>query len=249
MTTSTVTSLFEHTSKSHYHSGMDNGGSRRPPANGTGGTDPVVFIIDADETGRVLLQGLLESVDIRSRCFGNVSEFVAHGIPDRPVCLVLDVRLPGVSGLAFQEQLVRSGFRIPIVFLTGHADIQMTVRAMKAGAVDFLTKPFREQDLLEAVTTALQRDLKRRREIDATADLRRRVAQLTEREREVMPMVTAGRMNKQIAAALDISQSTVKIHRGSIMRKMSARSVPDLVRMVDALSEQAELPTMPLLVS
>lgn len=205
-------------------------------------SEPVVFIIDAEVAVREALQALLRTVNIASMTFGSVSDFVARGVPDRPSCIVLDVRLPGVSGLAFQEQLARSAKKIPVVFLTGHADIPMTVRAMKAGAIDFLTKPVRDQDVLDAVTAALEADMQRRRNLEARADLCRRYALLTDREREVMPLVAAGRMNKQIAADLDISESTVKVHRGSIMRKMKARTVPDLVRMVDLLSEVVARP-------
>lgn len=216
-----------------------------PPERGAIGYAPaltttdnaVVYIIDADRRIRDSLHDLLESVSINSMAFASVGDFLRQKVPDRPCCLVLDVRLPGIGGLEFQEQLARSTVSIPIVFLTGYADIQMTVRAMKAGAVDFLTKPFRDQDVLDAVTVALQRDLQRRRGAEALAGIKECLAQLSGREREVMPMVAAGRMNKQIAATLSISESTVKIYRGAIMRKMKARTVPDLVRMVDLLAK------------
>ncbi|WP_084646084.1 response regulator transcription factor [Devosia insulae] len=221
-----------------FHRRLYHGDGARPSV----AEDPIVFIVDAERRSREALQQLLESVSIKSLAFGSVDDLLVRGLPDKPSCLVLDVRLPGIGGLTFQEQLIRSAIEIPIVFLTGHADIQMTVRAMKAGAVDFLTKPVRDQDVLDAVTVALQRDLRRRSRLHALAELRERLSQLSEREREVMPMIAAGRMNKQVAAALHISESTVKIYRGGVMRKMRARTVPDLVRMADTLAITIDRP-------
>jgi FixJ family two-component response regulator len=195
----------------------------------------VVHIIDADRRVRESLERLLESISIASQAYASVGDFLHQKVPDSPSCLVLDVRLPGIGGLELQERLARSSLGIPIVFLTGHADIRTTVRAMKAGAIDVLTKPFRDQDVLDAVTAALQQDLQRRRDLQALSELRDRLLQLSGREREIMPMVAAGQMNKQIAGALSISESTVKVYRGGIMRKMKARTVPDLVRMADVL--------------
>jgi len=211
------------------------------------GKEPKVYIIDADTSARQALQDLLTSIDLPSQAFGSVRDFLQQsGLPDNPSCIVLDVRLPGLSGLEFQEQLSRSGVKTPVVFLTAHADIQMTVRAMKSGAVDFLTKPFRDQDLLDAVSSALKEDAVRRRQQEALAELRRRFTSLTERELDVTWLVAAGRMNKQIAAELGISESTVKLHRGSVMRKLNARTVPDLVRMADLMGNGGE-PRMPRL--
>ncbi|MBZ9891494.1 response regulator [Mesorhizobium sp. BR1-1-3] len=218
------------------------GTSRRQTSRGEfAGRDSSVSIIDADIMVRQALQDLLKSIDLSSQAFGSVSDFLQRNrSPDNPSCIVLDVRLPGLSGLEFQEQLARSGVKTPIVFLTAHADIQMTVRAMKSGAVDFLTKPFRDQDLLDAVSAALERDRARRRQQQAINDLRRRFSCLTERELDVTWLVAAGRMNKQIAAELGISESTVKLHRGSVMRKLNVRTVPDLVRMADIMAQSIE---------
>jgi FixJ family two-component response regulator len=211
---------------------------RAPSLNKNAVPEPVVFIIDPDSSVRQNLQSLLSSVNLDSLAFGSVADFHPDEcLSARPSCLVLDVRLPGLSGLAFQEQLTCSGVRIPIIFLTGHADVQMSVRAMKSGAVDFLTKPFREQDLLDAISAALARDRTMLLELEVLAGLRHRFSRLTERERVVMSLVVAGRMNKQIAAELELSQPTVKVHRGRVMRKLNARTVPDLVRMADALAQ------------
>jgi FixJ family two-component response regulator len=181
------------------------------------------------------LARLFHSVQLRVEVFASAQEFLRRTRPDVPSCLVLDVRLPGLSGLDFQAELIKADVRIPIVFITGHGDISMTVRAMKAGAVDFLAKPFRDQDLLDAVATAVQRDRQRREHENVVADLRTRFARLTPREREIMALVAAGLMSKQIAARVELSETTVKVHRSHIMKKIGARSVPDLVRMAGAL--------------
>jgi FixJ family two-component response regulator len=181
------------------------------------------------------LARLFHSVQLRAEVFASAQEFLRRTRPDVPSCLVLDVRLPGLSGLDFQAELIKADVRIPIVFITGHGDISMTVRAMKAGAVDFLAKPFRDQDLLDAVATAVQRDRQRREHENVVADLRTRFARLTPREREIMALVAAGLMSKQIAARVELSETTVKVHRSHIMKKIGARSVPDLVRMAGAL--------------
>jgi len=181
------------------------------------------------------LARLFHSVQLRAEVFASAQEFLRRPRPDVPSCLVLDVRLPGLSGLDFQAELIKADVRIPIVFITGHGDISMTVRAMKAGAVDFLAKPFRDQDLLDAVATAVQRDRQRREHENVVADLRTRFARLTPREREIMALVAAGLMSKQIAARVELSETTVKVHRSHIMKKIGARSVPDLVRMAGAL--------------
>lgn len=199
------------------------------------GTQSVVFIIDDDQSLREALKRLFLSVGLRAEAFGSASQFLQSKLPEVPSCLVLDVRLPGISGLDFQAELGNANILIPIIFITGHGDIPMTVRAMKAGAVEFLTKPFREQDLLDAVRIALDRDRMRREQQGDHLSLRAHFESLTPREQEVMAFVTSGLMNKQIAAAMDIAEITVKFHRGHIMRKMGARSLADLVRMADAL--------------
>jgi FixJ family two-component response regulator len=195
----------------------------------------VVFIIDDDESLRVGLQRLFRSVGLRAEVFASAPEFLQSKLPDIPSCLVLDVRLPGVSGLDFQAELGNAHIHIPIIFITGHGDIPMSVRAMKAGAVEFLTKPLREQDLLDAVRVALDRDRIRREQQTTDSDLRARFESLTPREQEVMALVTTGLMNKQVAAEMNIAEITVKFHRGHIMRKMGSRSLADLVRMADSL--------------
>jgi FixJ family two-component response regulator len=198
-------------------------------------TQSIVFVVDDDASMRQALCRLFQSVQLRAEAFASPQEFLQSARPDVPSCLVLDVRLPGVSGLDFQAELAKAAVRIPIVFITGHGDIPMTVRAMKAGAVDFLGKPFRDQDLLDAVAAAIQRDQKRREQENTVADLRAHFSSLTPREREIMALVASGLMSKQIAAQVGLSEITVKVHRSHVMKKMGAKSVAGLVRMADAL--------------
>ena len=197
--------------------------------------EPTVFVIDDDADLREALSSLFRSVGLQVKALATAPEFLQIKLPEGPTCLVLDVRLPGLSGLDFQAELTRAKIDIPIVFMTGHGDIPMTVRAMKAGAVEFLPKPFRDQDMLDAVQTGLERDRGRRKNASETAKLKASFDTLTAREQEIMGLVTAGLMNKQIAGQLGVSEITVKVHRGSVMRKMNARSLADLVRMADAL--------------
>jgi len=198
-------------------------------------TGPTVFVVDDDTAVREALSSLIRSVDLAVETFGSAAEFLRAKLPDAPSCLVLDVRLPGVSGLDFQSELAKSGIHIPIIFVTGHGDIPMTVKAMKAGAVEFLTKPFRDQDMLDAIQVALERDRNRREQDDKLTQLKALFESLTIREQEVIGLVTAGLMNKQIAAEMGVSVITVKVHRGNVMRKMSAKSLAELVRMADVL--------------
>ncbi len=195
----------------------------------------VVYVVDDDESIRRALDTLLRSEGLRVQTFASSQEFLAFPKYDAPSCLILDVRLRGESGLAFQDEAVKSDVRMPILFITGHGDIEMTVRAMKAGALDFFSKPFRDQDILDAVANALARDAERLEVSRADAELRNCYESLTPREREVMSFVVAGLMNKQIAAEIGLSEITVKIHRGQAMKKMESRSIADLVRKADAL--------------
>jgi len=205
------------------------------PGDLTSADQPIVFVIDDDESMRRALSNLFESVGLRVEVFGSALELLGSKLPDVASCLVLDIRLPGLSGLDFQTELAKASIHIPIIFMTGHGDIPMSVRAMKAGAVDFLSKPFRQQEMLDAVTVAIERDRKRRKDEKIVSDLRARFETLTPRERDVLALVVGGLMNKQIAAEIGIAEITVKIHRGHIMKKMATRSLADLVRMAEML--------------
>jgi len=202
----------------------------------------VVFVIDDDPSMRLALEDLVRSVGLEVRTFAAPREFLESKPPDVAGCLVLDVRLPGMSGLTFQKELAKEGPALPVIFITGHGDIPMSVRAMKAGAVEFLTKPFHDQDLLDAIHVALERDRRSRREAVRLVELRERFAMLTERERQIMTLVVIGRANKQIAGELSLSEMTVKVHRQQVMRKMHAGSLPDLVRMADRLDKPTATP-------
>ena len=197
--------------------------------------EPVVLVVDDDLSIRESLASLLQSVGLRVKVFASAPELLQSSLPDAPSCLVLDIRLPGISGLDFQVDLREAGIHIPIIFMTGHGDIPMTVQAMKAGAVDFLTKPLRQKEMIDAVTRALAVDEKRRADAKTVADLRSLYESLTPREREVLALATAGMMNKLIAAELGVSEVTVKVHRSNVMRKLRTRSLADLARIADAL--------------
>jgi FixJ family two-component response regulator len=204
-------------------------------ATGLSQPQAAVFVVDDDGAVRDALAALFESVGLQVKTFGSAQEFLQTKLPDCPSCLVLDVRLPGMSGLDFQSELLKADAQVPIIFMTGHGDVPMTVRAMKAGAVEFLTKPFRDQDMLEAVQLAHVKD-RHRRELDqSTSRLRSDFETLTPREKEIMKLVASGLINKQIAGKIGLSEITVKIHRGSLMRKLGAKSLADLVRMAETL--------------
>jgi FixJ family two-component response regulator len=213
-----------------------------PPNRADTSGESVVFIVDDDPTVRGAINDLLLSVGRRVQLFDSATELLQTGLPAVPSCLVLDIRLPGLSGLDLQAELANAGLPIPVIFITGYGDIPMSVRAMKAGAVDFLTKPFRDQDLLDAVTRALDRDRKRRNDEKDIQDLRVSFRSLTPREKQIMALVTDGLLNKQIAAIAGISEVTTKIHRGRVMRKMGAKSLADLVVMAEALGVRGKLP-------
>ena len=196
---------------------------------------PIVFVVDDDPSIRRAMRRLIGSVGLQVELFGSAKEFLHSRRPDVPSCLVLDIRLPGISGLDFQRELAEANIHIPIIFITAHGDIPMTVRAMKAGAVEFLTKPFRDQDLLDAIHAALEQDRAKRQQEEEMATLRQRWESLTPREREVLPLVVSGLLNKQIAAEIGTSETTVKVHRGQLMRKMGADSLAELVRLAERI--------------
>ena len=197
--------------------------------------EPIVFVIDDDASMRRALTNLFQSVGLAVEVFGSAPEMLQSKLPEVASCLVLDIRLPGLSGLDFQAELAKANIHMPIIFMTGHGDIPMTVRAMKGGAIDFLTKPFRDQDMLDAVVMAIERDRKRREVEKVVVNLQTLFETLTSREREVLALVATGLMNKQIAAELGLAEITVKIHRGHIMKKMGARSLADLIRMAETI--------------
>jgi FixJ family two-component response regulator len=205
-------------------------------------TEPaaIVFVVDDDPSVRRAIKRLVESVGLHVGLFGSAAEFMNSSHPDVASCLVTDIRLPGISGLDFQRELAKANNEIPTIFITAHGDIPMTVRAMKAGAVEFLTKPFRDQDLLDAIQVGLERDRARRQRQAETAMLRERFESLTPREREVLPLVVSGLLNKQVAAEIGTTEATVKVHRSQLMKKMGADSLPELVRM----AEKMDLPTL-----
>jgi FixJ family two-component response regulator len=202
----------------------------------------VVYVVDDDPSMRAALEDLVGSIGLQVRAFASPQEFLESKRAAGPCCLVLDVRLPGMSGLAFQKELARAGSDLPIIFITGHGDIPMSVRAMKAGAIEFLSKPFHHQELLDAIHTAMERDTENRQRALRVSELRDRQSTLTERERQIMKLVVSGKPNKQIAAELSLSEMTVKVHRGQVMRKMKAGSLPELVRMADRLDAANVIP-------
>jgi FixJ family two-component response regulator len=205
-------------------------------------TQRVVYVIDDDVDMREALKSLFASVGLRAETFGSAPEFLEKKLPDAAICLVVDIRLPGLSGLDFQAELSRAQIDVPIIFITGHGDIAMTVKAMKAGAVEFLTKPIRDQDLLDAVKLGLEKDETKRKSQKASASVRVLYESLTPREQEVIRLVTTGLMNKQVAAEMGVSEITVKVHRGNAMRKMKANTLADLIRMVDMLGIRQKSP-------
>jgi FixJ family two-component response regulator len=207
----------------------------KSPHAAVGAKEPIVFIVEDDASIRRGLSNLFQSVGLEVEVFGSASEMLQSRLADVASCLVLDVRLPGQSGLDFQAELTKANIQIPIIFMTGHGDIPMTVRAMKGGAVDFLTKPFRDQDMLDAVAMAIERDRKRRESDKDAADLQTHFETLTSRERDILALVSSGLMNKQVAAELGLAEITVKIHRGHIMKKMGAKSLADLVMKAETL--------------
>jgi FixJ family two-component response regulator len=213
-----------------------------PSNRGDASEDAIVFVVDDDPIVRGAISTLLLSVGRQVQQFASATELLQSSLPSVPCCLVLDIRLPGLSGLDLQAELANTGLPIPVIFITGHGDIPMSVRAMKAGAIDFLTKPFRDQDLLDAVTRALERDRKRRNDENDILDLRASFRSLTLRERQIMALVTDGLMNKQVAARAGISEVTAKIHRGRVMKKMGAKSLADLVVMAEALGVRGKPP-------
>jgi FixJ family two-component response regulator len=205
--------------------------SHEPPS----AKESIVFVVDDDASMRRGLANLFQSVGLKVEVFGSASDMLQSKLPDVASCLVLDIRLPGLSGLDFQAELAKANIHMPIIFMTGHGDIPMTVRAMKGGAVDFLTKPFRDQDMLDAVVTAIERDRKRREAGKIVANLQALLETLTSRERQILALVSTGLMNKQIAAEVGLAEITVKIHRGHIMKKMGAKSLVDLVKKAETL--------------
>jgi len=207
----------------------------RPSQEAASAKEPIVFIVDDDASMRRALANLFQSVGLKVEVFGSAPEMLRSKLPDVPSCLVLDIRLPGLSGLDFQTELTKANVRMPIIFMTGHGDIPMTVKAMKSGAVDFLTKPFRDQDMLDAVVTAVERDRQRRESDRVLASLQALLETLTSRERQILALVSSGLMNKQIAAELGLAEITVKIHRGHIMKKMGAKTLVDLVKKAETL--------------